>query len=325
MRRTVLIHLGAHRTGTTYLQCVFRGNSEALAERGITYLGLADAPEMQAALVRARHALGDGKPELFEREFATVAAFLARFVREHPRHNLLISYEGFLGDLSLRRGRKLYPMHAILLEKLTRIFEGESVHMAFSVREQGALIESGYKYLVQVGLRHRFRSYMAGISLSEISWLGIIRSLKRTSGDACSMWTYEDFARCPAALLDWLFRRAFGIEANFLTLRDEPGNPSLSRTALPALLLVNRFVPMNSGISEGVYRLLRRCLPARRFGAPNLLSESAKAQLRQQYQADLQEIRREIPDFYRSGSVGPRRRPLPRTARSRLQEEVARM
>jgi len=38
-QKTVYLHIGLHKTGTTFLQNVLRANTEALAEQGIIYPG----------------------------------------------------------------------------------------------------------------------------------------------------------------------------------------------------------------------------------------------------------------------------------------------
>lgn len=273
-------------------------NGEALAARGIRYVSIHHSPPVRLAFLRARYALRDGDPENFNHNFEIVADFLSRHLSEHPGH-LLISYEGFLGDLSLRCSTEIYPHHAILLERLMKIFEGERVHAAFAVREYGAFVESGYKYLAQTGLRESFRRYMDWIDLNALSWLPIANTLKARFGRDLSLWTYEDFTEAEGDVIEWLFQRAFGTRADFLERPGEPRNASVSRTALPLLLLINRLFPSSRKASNPIYKTLLRCLPASRFGQARLFNDRAKDRLRRRYARDIEAIRALVPLFCR--------------------------
>jgi hypothetical protein len=295
--RVVLIHFGAHRTGTTYLQHVFSTNREVLAGRNIRYVSIHESPPVRLAFLRARYALRDGDPDNFSHNFEIVAAFLKQHLNDHDG-DLLISYEGFLGDLSLRCSTEIYPHHAILLERLMSIFEGERVHGAFAIREYGAFVESGYKYLAQTGLRESFRRYMDWIDLDALSWLPIVSALTTTFGQDLSLWRYEDFEHAQRDVIKWLFQRAFGIRAYFLVQPGEPSNASVSRTALPALLLVNRLSRSHRRASNGIYKMLLRCLPASKFGKARLFNDRARDRLRRRYARDIETIRAEVPQFY---------------------------
>jgi len=296
--RIVLIHLGAHRTGTKYLQSVFAENRQTLAQCNIRFVSIHEHPRLRKAVLRSRHALRDGKAQLFEKEFAGVVAFLSKHLRDHADENLLFSYEGFMGDLSLRRSGELYRGHAALLRKVMQIFQGERVHGAFSLREYGAFVESGYKYLAQTGLRQNFHRYVEGIELDALSWLPVVRTLEKTFGNELSLWTFEDFARSPGALLSWLFERGYGKDPKLVKIPHEPRNASISRSALPALLLFNRLIPVHRKGSNRLYRLLLWLFPAGKFGSPQLLDESTRRRLRKNYLRDLQTIRTEVPGCY---------------------------
>jgi hypothetical protein len=303
MPRVVLIHFGAHRTGTTYLQHAFSRNREKLAARNIHYVSVHDSPQVRRAFLQARHALRDGDDTVAERNLNVVADFLSDQLHS-TAGNLLISYEGLLGDLCLRHTRRIYPNHAALIDRLMRVFEGEQVHGAFAIREYGAFVESGYKYLAQTGLKDGFRRYAAGVELDQLAWRPIVADLQRTFGSDLSVWSYEDFAQSPAEATEWLFQRSFERSSKFLQLSNEASNASVSRAALPALLLWNRLFRRHRKASNGIYRLLLRCLPAKRFGHPRLIDRATKDRLRSRYARDVDAMRADVAGFYCPASSG---------------------
>jgi hypothetical protein len=303
MPRLVLIHFGAHRTGTTYLQQALSRNRDKLAARDIHYVSVHESPEIRQAFLQARYALRDGNDTVAESNLQVVADFLSAHLRSNTG-NILISYEGFLGDLCLRHSRRIYPNHAELIARLMRIFEGERVHAAFAVREYGAFVESGYKYLAQTGLKVGFRRYIAGVDLEQLAWRPIVVELQKTFGSGLSLWTYEDFAQSPAEAVEWLFQRSFERSSKFLQLPSEASNASASRVALPGLLLWNRLFRRHRKASNGIYRLLLRYLPASRFGYPRLIDRAAKDALRSRYARDLDAMRADVAGFYCPTSAG---------------------
>lgn len=303
MPRLVLIHFGAHRTGTTYLQHALSRNRDKLAARNIHYVSVHESPQIRQAFLQARYALRDGNDTVAESNLKVVADFLSAQLHSNSG-NIVISYEGFLGDLCLRHSRRIYPHHAELIARLMPVFQGERVHGAFAVREYGAFVESGYKYLTQTGLKDGFRRYIAGVDLDQLAWRPIVAELQKTFGSNLSLWSYEDFAQSPADAIEWLFQRSFERSSKFLQLPPEASNASASRAALPALLLWNRLFRRHRKASNGIYRLLLQCLPASRFGHAALFDRATKDKLRSRYARDLDAMRADVAGFYCPASSG---------------------
>ena len=297
--RLIVIHFGAHRTGTTYLQAVFSNNAELLAERGIQYRCLFDVPSVRKAIIASRRAATRGDEAEFERHFAVVENYLRTLLKDHPTDDLLISYEGILGGLAAAEDNKFYPHHQRCLTQFLRIFAGERVHGVFAIREYGSFIESSYKKLVESGHKPKLECTSAGNVSDDVSWLPIVRALKSAFGSQFSLFSYEDFAKCERRCLKWLLQRTFNLDVDLLELIEKPLNPSPSRPALRAMLLVNRMLPRSARpLRQRINRRLSSWFPADKYGHPKLLGADVKRALKERYAIDLQTLRQELPNMY---------------------------
>lgn len=139
MRKTVYIHVGYHKTATTFLQ---KSIYPKLTHQ-ITYLSRGDA---QAYLYDIRHKkLSDKAITDLRRGFESMME------AEKP---LLISYEGLSGN-PMSTKKKVKDNHAILKD-LRQIFPEESynVHIIVGVRRQLDLLTSLYvQYIHQGGYK----------------------------------------------------------------------------------------------------------------------------------------------------------------------------
>ena len=296
--RLVVIHFGAHRTGSTYLQAVFDKNAALLSKRGIQYRGLFGIKPVREAILASRRAAHHGDSAEFDRYFKVVEEYLNRFREDYPTDDLLISYEGILGGLAGAENGGFYRHHQLYLTRFLKIFEGERTHGVFAIREYGTVLESSYKKRVECGHKPRLQRTSAEVP-AEVCWLPAVRALKSAFGTRFSLFTYEDFATSDRQTLEWLFQRTFNFDVELLELPRERVNPSPSGAAWGAMLVVNRMLSrFGSKARKRINRHLSSLLPAGKDTQPKLLSESARRDLNQRYAKDLQTLRQEIPDMY---------------------------
>ena len=296
--RLVVIHFGAHRTGTTYLQSVFRNNAAFLADHGIQYRCLFGVAPVREAFIASRRAATSPDEAEFDRRFSVVEEYISRLLQEYPTDDLLISYEGILGGLAKPVDGGFYRHHQLCLSRFMKIFEGERVHGLFAIREYGSFLDSCYAKLVQAGHTPRVKRTPPVQVSADVSWLPIVGALHSALGPNLSLFTYEDFAKSERRLLEWFFRRTFGLDVESLELIQERVNPSPSSLTLGAMRLVNKLVP--SPVGRLRTRINRHLLsfPARKSENSKVLSKSARRALKQRYATDLHILRREIPGMY---------------------------
>lgn len=127
----VLLHLGAHKTGTTFIQEVMRKNSRLLLEKGVSYLGGREAREdFTRDLVYP--SVGLNKNIRKSRES------LVSDAREYLRavmpggEDLFFSNENVLGFCNLKANAgKIYPRAPEISSFLKDVFKGCDVQIVF--------------------------------------------------------------------------------------------------------------------------------------------------------------------------------------------------
>lgn len=173
MTKTVHIHIGPHKTGSTSIQATLRSRSVELAEKlGITVLS-------DSCISRVAHAL---KKEDEALAVSQVAEFAKLCDRE--KGDCIVSCEDLAGDLPGRsRKRRPYPR---LWHNINFLMKSLSPHRCvfyFFVREKQSWLKSAY---VQ-NLKHRarfssFDRFTEAILVDEL-WSGVLEKSVSKIGD----------------------------------------------------------------------------------------------------------------------------------------------
>ncbi len=176
----LLLHPGAHKTGTTSLQRLLTRNAPRLAERGVLPL----------AHHRPPCPLSSGKEFSFKRDFRTPFREILDDPDKDPQPTvdrlrelaeqvdqkarvLLLSDEEILGP-KLDPAPYLYPNAARGLELLQEIFPSRRLQIIFYIRHQDAFLESCYMQSVHVRESISFDQFLARIDLDQLSWSALL-------------------------------------------------------------------------------------------------------------------------------------------------------
>lgn len=135
MTRTLYLHVGAPKSGTTFIQQVLAQNSDLLAERGVLVVG----PRLQ--LIRAAMAVREDKrlatlpPEAAQSWEQVVAK-----VRDWSGESAIVSYELFAGASQEQATAAL------------SLLEGVEVHVVVTARDLGRAVASAWQEQLKFGL-----------------------------------------------------------------------------------------------------------------------------------------------------------------------------
>lgn len=172
------LHLGVHKTGTTFTQTVFRINERKLNSAGIAYRDLAytrkNLTPFLVGLSRRKWAVPPEKcrerilSEIHCPEFTSARRVVI------SDENLL----GFVSDILRKNGyrslvRRLTPIQAVL---------GGDVRVFLTVRNYADFISSMYCELIATKPYFSFEQIRDGKFVSELSWLKVYRDLARVFG-----------------------------------------------------------------------------------------------------------------------------------------------
>ncbi len=172
------LHLGVHKTGTTFTQTVFRINAQKLNLAGIAYRDLAyTRKSLTPFLVGLSRRKGTVSPEKC-RERILSEIHCPEFT---SANRVIISDEnllGFVSDILRKNGyrnlvRRLTPIQEIL---------GGNVRVFLTVRNYADFISSMYCELVATKPYFSFEQIRHGKFVSQLSWVKVYQDLVRVFG-----------------------------------------------------------------------------------------------------------------------------------------------
>lgn len=162
MQQRIVLHLGVHKTATTYIQSRLEQNIEQLNAQGIAYV-----PLLEFRQQITRHLNDDS----FDRH--TVAEVLKPF---SSFSTLILSDENILGSARPHDGL-LYSGYLPRVRKVVNACYGKKLEVHITLRNYHDFLVSRYSEI----LRHRsfisFDHYIEKLNIDKISWVYIIEDL----------------------------------------------------------------------------------------------------------------------------------------------------
>ncbi|MGA9797271.1 MAG: sulfotransferase domain-containing protein [Rhizomicrobium sp.] len=218
----IFLHLGAHKTATSFLQANVTANAAAFEKQGwrvIDFQKEFDKLRKYTGKIRGNRPLDEAGEKRLGRFFKEV---------RNDSRDVFLSYEGFLGSMNMARG-KIYPNHQRPIKMLKKRFANRNVQIGFCVRNFADQVESSYNFRFATGHKEPFAEYSKNIEPANLSWVAIIQNLSKAFGaENLVLWTYEDFKKDGAAALPKIVQSA-GIDATDLkVVFPKPRNVSLS-------------------------------------------------------------------------------------------------
>ena len=200
----IILHLGAHRTGTTSFQTYLRKHRTILGMRGIGFWGP----------WRTRDGLLQSvfEPNLTEDQRKRGVGRL-RMALSQSRNSgvktLVVSDENMLGSMRLcLRSRRMYPNLDQRLPLLTEAF-GEIHAVSLQIRRLDDWWASSIAYLIQRGVPLPQASVLEEIAQSGSGWRAVIQEISHACPDVqICVTTYDDFADRPNRLLSQICESA---------------------------------------------------------------------------------------------------------------------
>jgi hypothetical protein len=143
----VFVHIGLHKTGTTYLQNMMRANRDSLAAQGIAYPGGADGLSQGLAVWD----LQGGRPGETDERVPGSWSALVDAVRTSGQPTALISVEW----LSLSSAKQV--------RRVARAFRDSELHVIVTVRDLGRVAVSAWQEEVKNEQTWTWTEFVSGI------------------------------------------------------------------------------------------------------------------------------------------------------------------
>ena len=176
MSRSVYIHAGAHRTGTSsFQQCLFR-NRAVLAEHGLdaAYPGRDGAPKGKLNLRLPRPWHGGNWPE------NTVERLRGHLARMNPNKDrgLVFSEENIPGPMRHFFEGRFFPGARQRLRALAQALETPPTHVLYVVRSYDALFLSAYRKRAEDNPVLDFDGLVPTLADMDRGWPGLISDIR---------------------------------------------------------------------------------------------------------------------------------------------------
>lgn len=276
-KKTVVFHVGAHKTGTSLLQKYMRDNVQTLRRHRIYYL--------------SRSAMNDyvGWGDRLLRDPEPLARKMGHMLAIPWFKVLIASHENTLGRPLVKGGAHLYPRAAEIIDALGRLLRPHRPKIFLSIRPQEQFLESYYLQSIHEGRHQPFEAWLERIDLDAISWTPIVDKLFDTFGrEQVEIVDFRLIKEGQQAYVTHFFTRIhprYTFEIEYTSMR----NPSISDKGLRMALAANPH--LKSGEERKLMRkFLQKHFSNVRYPRPVLFSDEQKQWLRDRYGAEYERL-----------------------------------
>jgi hypothetical protein len=200
----VHVHLGAHKTATTYLQRQLQRNITSLTAAGIF---CPHQKTLQDAFGRYFNAL----VHLYPYAGLAIRPFLegkidALVGSAGAPSSAILSDENLAGMLAFNHKQGgLYRNVGRRTGLLASVLARHKPHFYFAIRSYKDFLPSAYLQLATNGREPEYQAYLDSFDLEKYGWTAAVRQIADTVGaENLTVWTYEKFARDNRSIFDLL-------------------------------------------------------------------------------------------------------------------------
>ena len=279
----ISLHLGAHKTASTYLQAVLKRNGGWLAAQGHASFG----PDRLRGDLRL--------PALNPRQPASRGGFapLARALGDQTAAGraVLLSEENLIGTTRpglIAQGAQLYPQAELRLARLLGALEVTQAHLFMAVRNPPGFLISAFGQQLMAGKLITFERYCSGVDPLALRWSELVaRLLALPQVAQVTLWRHEDHA----TVLPLVLAEMFGPHtAAGVALPDRTSHAGPSARAIEAALAQLAEDPQ-ADPRKTLRRAMKRWPKSSAQLGPMPFDAALLTQARASYDADLAQMR----------------------------------
>lgn len=193
----ITLHLGAHKTGSTYVQAVLEQSMARLAAQGCTYVPL---DTFRPAFTRRAYAPSGAAPDP-----AAAEEYLRDVIARAQGAHLLLSDENLLGTpREVVETGALYPNMAGRLALIADILRGHDVTLVLCIRRMSDFLRSIYTENLRECPRNftPVETFRAAWTPSACSWLPVVEGVRAAfPGASLALLNYKHFRDEPTDII----------------------------------------------------------------------------------------------------------------------------
>ena len=285
-----IIHVGAHKTGTSLIQNALKEGDDLLRREGVRFSSRFDPvwqrhdiTECVKAVIAER--VGDAERDAF-------AAFVDELRSEADRA-VIVSAEGLLGrPLPAGRGQGTgLPLYATAAASASLLSAAEPTRIVLYIRSQAGFVESMYRQRIKRGRRFTFEEWMAWIPPVGLSWAPVVEAFEAEMGEGI---VSVKWFRLPtigaAAHVEEFLVDACGLDVPFDIPDVSTGKSNISYSDV-AMEMARRTSDLLEGRDERMFRqFLREHLSTATHPSSPLLSDDERSRITERYTAENRSI-----------------------------------
>lgn len=205
LAKPLILHVGVHKTATTYLQDLLAHNREGIARAGRIYVpldeirpiidrGITEEYRIRGSRLRRLGRLLAGRGNA---EFDRLQSMAG------PGSSLIISEENLLGASDECHSGAFYPYAEERIGLLVDSFADRPLQIWLALRSYPQFLASIYAEALRHGSAMPLTDFMANNANPEGQWTGLVDRLRRCFPDAeMHLWRYRDFARLEPRIVE---------------------------------------------------------------------------------------------------------------------------
>lgn len=171
MKNKAYIHLGAHKTGTTFIQRNLWSNKELIESK--TNFKIIE-PQKNKIYLKARMLFQNINAGL-KTDYNFSYNLFKKLLNDHKDKDIIISDETFMGHSNLQKSKVLYPKFEEVISNLKLIFKNYDLKIILGVRKTPEFIQSCFFQTIKEGSGINIVDFINKINLNEFSWLKLIK------------------------------------------------------------------------------------------------------------------------------------------------------
>jgi len=217
------LHLGAHKTATTYIQSELSRNARFLAANGIAYIPMREFRSWRRSLLRFGVRFAGPSHVKFDRR-------LRKWNRDRSQ-TCIISDENMIGTCgSIVGAGKLYPQLHTRLGTVAGMLSEHSVRLFISVRCYASFYAAAYCEALRHGDGCSAEAFKRRLDPASRRWRDVLAEIANLfPSSPIIVWPYENFRQSRAEIFDALAGKEI---TSRLHLSSEVLRPSPSQAAV---------------------------------------------------------------------------------------------
>lgn len=202
----VILHIGAHKTATTYLQARLTKNANPLRQMQVGYIGLSAFREAQTKAGGLRRAA----PRLAMLSRRSLRIQLTNLIRQEVAfgaERIVLSDENIMGNMAdLSCSQMFYPNVRARIRAMTDALRDWDLEIAVSTRDYATFLPSVWSHMVMRDGYQPFDPEMTYPLLNHgRGWADVLQDVRSAVPSVpLKFWTYEDLSHSEPAVLEML-------------------------------------------------------------------------------------------------------------------------